>query len=346
MINSSVLEKIILDQSQIFKEKDLGVKRDVDFERYLTTRHITVISGIRRSGKSTLLKQFSRNYPSYYYLNFDDERLVDFAVFDFQTLMVTFQKLFSSKVVLFDEIQNVPKWERFARRIFEEGYKIYLTGSNAKLLSSELATHLTGRYLKLELYPFSFEEFLHFHKVSHQKITSKKEAEILRHFELFLYKGGFPEFVTSEKGEIMGQIFDDIIYRDLIARFKIRETKNFKLLVNYLFSNFTSVVSYNALKNTLGFKSATTVKNYIDFIQESYLVFELFKYDYSLKKQYVSNKKVYVIDNGLRNAVAFSNSPDTGKMLENTVFLELKRRKEEIFYHKEKKNAILLSARV
>ena len=337
MINSSVLEKIILDQSQIFKEKDLGVKRDVDFERYLTTRHITVISGIRRSGKSTLLKQFSRNYPSYYYLNFDDERLVDFAVFDFQTLMVTFQKLFSSKVVLFDEIQNVPKWERFARRIFEEGYKIYLTGSNAKLLSSELATHLTGRYLKLELYPFSFEEFLHFHKVSHQKITSKKEAEILRHFELFLYKGGFPEFVTSEKGEIMGQIFDDIIYRDLIARFKIRETKNFKLLVNYLFSNFTSVVSYNALKNTLGFKSATTVKNYIDFIQESYLVFELFKYDYSLKKQYVSNKKVYVIDNGLRNAVAFSNSPDTGKMLENTVFLELKRRKEEIFYHKEKK---------
>ncbi|MFA6306198.1 MAG: ATP-binding protein [Patescibacteria group bacterium] len=336
MINSSLLEKVIMDQARTFKEKDAGIGRDVDFEQYLKTKHITVISGIRRSGKSTLLKQFSERYSSFYYLNFDDERLIGFSVSDFQTLMVMFQKLFPANVILLDEIQNVPKWERFARRIFEEGYKIYLTGSNAKLLSSELATHLTGRYLKLELYPFSFKEFLSFHNFSYRGLTSKKEAGILRHFEHFIQAGGFPEFVTSGRREIMEQIFEDIVYRDLIARFKIRETKNFKLLVNYVFTNFTGEASYNSIKNILEFKSTTSVKNYIDFIQESYLAFELFKYDYSLKKQYVSNKKIYVIDNGLRNAVAFSNSPDTGKLLENTVFLELKRRGEEIYYYKGK----------
>lgn len=345
MINANFLEKVILDQAQVFQEKEAGFARDLDFEKYFKTKQITVISGIRRSGKSTLLKQFSRHYPSFYYLNFDDERLIDFSVADFQTLMVVFQKLFPAKVILLDEIQNIPAWERFARRIFEEGYKIFITGSNAKLLSSELATHLTGRYLKLELYPFSFKEYLGFRNVldgGPVQMTSKKEAEILRLFDGYLQEGGFPEFVASGQKEVVAQIFEDIIYRDLLARFKIREIKNFKLLVNYIFTNFTSDMSYNAVKNTLGFKSATSVKNYIDFIQESYLAFELFKYDYSLKKQYVSNKKMYVIDNGLRNAAAFSFSEDRGKLLENVVFLELKRRGKDIYYYKDKKECDFL----
>lgn len=345
MINASLLEKVILDQAQVFKEKEAGFARDLDFEKYLKTKQITVISGIRRSGKSTLLKQFSRHYPSFYYLNFDDERLIDFSVADFQSLMVVFQKLFPAKVILLDEIQNIPAWERFVRRIFEEGYKIFITGSNAKLLSSELATHLTGRYFKLELYPFSFKEYIGFHKVFSSvqtQMTSKKEAEILRFFDSYLQEGGFPEFVTSGQKEVVAQIFEDIIYRDLLARFKIREVKNFKLLVNYIFTNFTCEISYNAIKNTLGFKSATSVKNYIDYIQESYLAFEIFKYDYSLKKQYVSNKKMYVIDNGLRNAAAFSFSEDRGKLLENAVFLELKRRGKNVYYYKDKKECDFL----
>lgn len=342
MINSNFLEQVILDQADTFKRKDSGITRDIDFEKHLKTAQITVISGIRRSGKSTLLKQFSQYYPSFYYLNFDDERLVDFSVSDFQTLMITFQKLYPAKVIFLDEIQNVPKWERFVRRIFEEGYKIFLTGSNAKLLSSELATHLTGRYLKLELYPFSFKEFLSFQKITPEKITSEKKAAILKSLDKFLQDGGFPEYVKTQNKEALAQIFEDIIYRDLLSRFKIRETKNFKLLVNYVFSNFTGEISYNSIKNILDFKSATTVKNYVDFVRESYLAFELFKYDHSLKKQYVSNKKVYVIDNGLRNAVAFSISPDSGKLLENAVFLELARRGKEIFYYREKKECDFL----
>lgn len=342
MMNIGFLEKIIIDQSRSFKEKNSGISRNIVFEKYLKTGQITIISGIRRSGKSTLLKQFANHYKNFHYLNFDDERLVDFSVTDFQSLMVAFQKQSTSKIILLDEIQNVPKWERFVRRIFEEGYKIFITGSNARLLGSELTTHLTGRYLKIELYPFSFEEFLIFHKVSFEKIGTKKEAEVLKYFDRYLQSGGFPEFVKSGEMEINKQIFEDIVYRDLLSRFKIRETKNFKMLVNYLFTNVASEISYNSIKNFLGIKSATTVKNYIEFIRESYLAFELFKYDFSLKKQYVSNKKIYVIDNGLRNAVAFSFSKDSGKMLENVAFLELKRRSKDIYYFKEKQECDFL----
>lgn len=342
MINHSRLERIIREQAENFQEKDAGTDRDVNFKKYLKTSRIVVVSGIRRSGKSTLLRQFSRHYEKFYYLNFDDERLVDFSVSDFQNLMLVFQKQFPSKVIFLDEIQNVEKWERFARRIFEEGYKIFITGSNAKLLSSELATHLTGRYCKLELYPFSFKEFLRFKKVEHWLTTTRKEAEIMRNFDSYLEGGGFPEYLKNKNREALNHIFEDIVYRDLLARFKIREVKNFKLLVNYLFTNFTAETSYNSLKKWLGIKSATTVKNYIEFMQESYLVFELLKYDFSLKKQYVSNKKIYVIDNGMRNTAAFSFSKDSGKLLENMVFLELRRRGGEIFYYKGKKECDFL----
>ncbi|MEI7621326.1 MAG: ATP-binding protein [Candidatus Moraniibacteriota bacterium] len=337
MLEIAFLENIIIDQAETFKSKKLGTLRDVDFKQYLKTKQITVISGIRRSGKSVLLKQFSKHYKNFYYLNFDDERLIDFSVTDFQNLMVAFRKQFETKVIFLDEIQNVPKWERFVRRLFEEGYKIFLTGSNAKLLSGELATHLTGRYLKIELYPFSFQEFLRFHDSSFLPKGTKQEVEIQKYFKQYLFGGGFPEFVKTKNAEISRQIFEDIVYRDLLSRFKIRETKNFKLLVNYLFTNVASQTSYNSLKILLNIKSATTVKNYIEFIGESYLAFELMKYDFSLKKQYVSNKKIYAIDNGLRNSVVFSFSEDIGKMLENMVFIELKRRGADIFYFKDKK---------
>lgn len=337
MLEIAFLENIIIDQAETFKSKKLGTLRDVDFKQYLKTKQITVISGIRRSGKSVLLKQFSQHYKKFYYLNFDDERLIDFSVTDFQNLMVAFRKQFETRVLLLDEIQNVPKWERFVRRLFEEGYKIFLTGSNAKLLSGELATHLTGRYLKIELYPFSFQEFLRFHDSSFLPKGTRQEVEIQKYFKQYLFGGGFPEFVKTKNAEINRQIFEDIVYRDLLSRFKIRETKNFKLLVNYLFTNIASQISYNSLKILLNIKSATTVKNYIEFIGESYLAFELMKYDFSLKKQYVSNKKIYAIDNGLRNSVAFAFSEDIGKMLENMVFIELKRRGTEVYYFKDKK---------
>ncbi|MBU4338961.1 ATP-binding protein [Patescibacteria group bacterium] len=342
MIKMALLSEVIEDQLNKFKNRDIGIPRNVEFDKYIKTQQITIISGIRRSGKSTLLAQFSKKFENFYYFNFDDDRIADFALEDFQELMIAFQKLYASKIIFLDEIQNVEGWERFIRRIYDEGYKIFITGSNAKLLSSELATHLTGRYVKIELYPFSFKEFLRFKKVEYGKKTSAAKAEILKYFDEYLKFGGFPDFLKYGDEEFLKRIYNDILYKDLLVRFKIKEVKAFKQLAAFLFTNFTKEVSYNSLKNILGFKSSTSVRNYIDFMQESFLVFELYKYDFSLKKQFISDKKLYVIDNGLRNVISFYFSEDLGKSLENLVFLELKRRGNEIYYYKNKKECDFL----
>lgn len=342
MIKNTLLSEVIEDQLNKFKSKDVGVPRDVDFDKYIRTRQVTVVSGIRRSGKSTLLVQFSKKFENFYYVNFDDDRLADFTVKDFQQLMIVLQKKYQSQIIFLDEIQNITGWERFVRRIHDEGYKIFITGSNAKLLSSELATHLTGRYVKIELFPFSFKEFLRLRNVSYEKKSSAEKARVLKYFEIYLKYGGFPEFLKYDDEEFLKRVYDDILYKDLLVRFKVKEIKAFKQLASFLFTNFTKEVSYNSLKNTLGFKSGTSVKNYIEFMRESFLVFELYKYDYSLKKQFVSDKKIYVIDNGLRNAVAFYFSEDLGRMLENLVFMELKRRGKKLYYFKDKKECDFL----
>jgi len=342
MIKTTLLGEVIEDQLNKFKSKDAGIPRDVDFDKYIKTKQVTVVSGIRRSGKSTLLVQFSRKFENFYYVNFDDDRLADFTVKDFQQLMIILQKKYQSQVIFLDEIQNITGWERFVRRIHDEGYKIFITGSNAKLLSSELATHLTGRYVKIELFPFSFKEFLHLKGIAYEKKSSAIKARVLKYFEIYLKYGGFPEFLKYDDEEFLKRIYDDILYKDLLIRFKVKEIKAFKQLASFLFTNFTKEISYNSLKNTLGFKSGTSVKNYVEFMRESFLVFELYKYDYSLKKQFVSDKKIYVIDNGLRNAVSFYFSEDLGKMLENLVFMELKRRGKEIYYFKDKKECDFL----
>lgn len=342
MIKMALISEVTEDQLSKFKNKDTGLFRDIEFDKYIKTSQITVVSGIRRSGKSTLLAQFSKKFENFYYFNFDDDRIAGFTIEDFQDLMIAFQKLYSSKIIFLDEIQNVEGWERFIRRIYDEGYKIFITGSNAKLLSSELATHLTGRYVKIELYPFSFKEFLQFKKVDYKKKTSAAKAEIMKCFDEYLKTGGFPDFLKYNDDEFLKRIYNDILYKDLLVRFKIKEVKAFKELAAFLFTNFTKEMSYNSLKNILGFKSLTSVKNYIDFMQESFLVFELYKYDFSLKKQFVSDKKAYVIDNGLRNTISFYFSEDSGKLLENLVFLELKRRGSEIYYYKNKKECDFL----
>ncbi len=338
----SLLQEVVADQLKSFKLKNIGVIRNISFKKYTKTKQIVVISGIRRSGKSTLLAQFSKKYKNFYYINFDDERLIDFSVDDFKDLMLVFQKLYSSKIILLDEIQNIDKWERFVRRIHEEGYKIFITGSNAKLLSTELTTHLTGRYVKIELFPFSFKEFLNYSNINYQKKDSPTKVKIIKKFDYYLKNGGFPDFIKYKDKEFLQRLYEDILYKDLLIRFKIKETKLFKQLASFLFTNFTKEISYNSLKNSLGFKSVTSVKNYVEFMSESFLIFELYKYDYSLKKQFVSDKKIYTIDNGLRNIIAFSISKDQGRMLENLVFLELKRRNKEIYYYKGKKECDFL----
>jgi uncharacterized protein len=332
----SLLQLVVNEQHEYYKTRDTGIHRNIEFKDYIETSRIVIISGIRRCGKSTLMLQMAKNFPDFHYVTFDDERLINFIVDDFQDLITILHKRSASKVLFFDEIQNIPLWERFVRRIHDQGYKLFLTGSNANLLSSELATHLTGRYLKIELFPFSFFEIIRSKNIDYKNITTQKKALILSIFDQYIENGGFPEWYNSQNKELLQRIYEDIIYRDVIARYKIQEIKSLKQLSQFLMTNLAKEFSYQSIAKTIQIKSTSSVKNYVEFLESVYLLFEIFKYDYSLKKQYVSNKKIYTIDMGLRNVVSFKHSSDLGRLLENLVFLELKRRQKTIFFHKEK----------
>jgi predicted AAA+ superfamily ATPase len=346
MIDLSTLETTIFEQRELFAKENNFVPRLVNQQECVDTEQIVVISGVRRSGKSVLLRQFAENFADYRYMNFEDERLINFEVGDFANLMLLWQKQGDFRTIFLDEIQNVPQWERFVRRIFNEGYKIFITGSNSKLLSGELATHLTGRHKTIELFPFSFAEFLMLRQIPFQNIkTTADKARLLAAFDEYLSGGGFPYYCKTGERDFLTLLYNNILYKDVLFRFAIREKRTFREVANFAMTNVSKEFSYENIAKTLKIKTNTTVKNYLENMEEAYLVFTLPKYDFSLKKQYTSNKKVYVIDNGLRNNVAFHFLDDNGKLLENAVFLELKRRGGDIYFHKDKRECDFLVQR-
>jgi predicted AAA+ superfamily ATPase len=342
-MNLLTLETVVFEQKELFLKEDRTIPRNINFNQYIDTELIIVISGVRRTGKSTLLRQFASHYTDFRYLNFDDERLISFEVDDFANLMLLWQKQGNFNTIFLDEVQNVPQWERFVRRIFNEGYKIFITGSNSKLLSGELGTHLTGRHKIIELFPFSFSELLILKQIdySHIKTTTQKAA-LLAAFDEYLFEGGFPYYSKTREKDFLILLYDNILFKDVLFRFAIREKRTFRELANYALTNIGKEFSYKNISQILNIKSISTVKNYLDNMEDAYLIFTLQKFDFSLKKQYTSNKKMYVIDNGLRNNVAFCFSDDKGRLLENIVFLELKRRGGNLFFHKDKKECDFL----
>jgi len=336
-MEKNIIGQIILEQKKIFNRDINIIPREIP-KNIVNSPKIIVITGVRRSGKSTLLRQLSKNYTQFNYINFEDERLIDFTYHDFNTLLEVFLGLHpKSKIFFFDEIQEIKGWEKFVRRLFTEGYKLYVTGSNATLLSSEIATSITGRNLKIELYPFSFKEYLSYHNTSIKKIfTTKEKAMISKQSTDYIQFGGFPEILQSKDFEELNQIYQDIIIKDLLVRRKIRDSKDFRELSLFLLSNISKKISYNNLKELLEFSNTSKVKNYVDFLCEAYIFFTITRYDTSLKKQMVNKKKVYAIDTGIVNAVSFQFSENKGRLLENAVFLELKRRYKDIYYFEDK----------
>ncbi len=336
-MDKSKLEIVILEQRGELGQKRDVIERKID-EDFLKSKKIVVISGVRRSGKSTLLRQISKNLDGFYYFSFEDERLLNFDSSDFNVLLELFQMIYGEqKTFLFDEIQEIVGWEKFVSRLFRLGYKVFVTGSNAKLLSSELATHLTGRHLVLRMYPFSFREFLIWKKFSIKRVyLTKEKAVLMRYFRDFMHWGGFPEIIQSADTREFDQLYQDILIKDLLVRFRVKETKAFRELAFFYLSNIGVRISYNNLKNILKFNSVSTVKNYSEYLESSYLTFFLSKFDYSIKKQIINDKKVYSIDTGLVHNIAFSFSANSGRYLENIIFLELKRREQEIYYFAQK----------
>ena len=343
------IRTLLIEQREEFLKKDLGVERTKlqDIGNYIHTPHTVIISGLRRAGKSTLLAQIARKYypkNDFFFVNFEDERFLAFNATEFTKLHELLIELFGNqKVLMFDEIQNIAGWERFVRRMEDSGYKFYITGSNASLLSSELGTRLTGRYLPVDLTPFSFEEFLIFNGIqipNTKFFTTVQRGEAKKVFSEYLQKGGIPDALKYPDIDWHKTLYDDILYRDVATRYKITDVKALKELSFYLLSNIASLVSYNKLKELLKLGSVNTVTNYIEYLQTSWLIFAVNRYAFSVKQQQIANKKIYCIDTGLVKSVAFSFSENKGKLLEieNLVFLALRSFNEEIYYYKTEKD--------
>ena len=343
MLSKELLKELLLEQQQKIKKStsEHFIKRDrLDkVKEFIDVRHAIVITGIRRSGKSVFLSQIINNfYDKYYYVNFEDERLADFNLSDFNKLYETCLEIFgSTKVFFLDEVQNISGWEKWVRRMYEDNFKFFITGSNAKLLSRELATLLTGRHLQFSIYPFSFGEFLKFQGLDFDKndiYLTEKRAIILRHFSKYLKTGGFPEYLKYQKIEILQEYFNNIIDRDIVERYKVSNIKQIKELARYLITNTGNLTTYNKLKKLTELKSVNTVIKYLSYLENAYILFKVPYFSYSLKKQIMNPFKVYAIDAGLRGAVSFTFSRDIGRIYETVVAIELKRRNEEIYYWK------------
>lgn len=345
-MDKNALREIVLEQKQNIFSKDKSVLREMlaKIERNIKLPHSIVITGMRRVGKSTLLFQIIKYLKNnkLYYFNFEDERLINFSESNFNDLYEILLEFFGDqKTFFFDEIQNIFGWENFIRRMQDRGFKFFLTGSNASMLSRELGSKLTGRYISYELYPFSFKEFLDFKNYKLSKnpfFRTKERAKLKFYFNKYLREGGMPEYLKYNNREILKKLYEDILYRDIVARYDIKEVKSLRELALYYFSNLSSLISFNKLKESLKLGSVNTVKNYTDYFENSFLFFAVNIFSYKLTQQFIAPKKIYCIDNGLAEAVAFNFSKNTGRYLENLVFVELKRRGKEIFYYKTKNN--------
>ena len=331
-----LLKDIIIDQKSFLPSKKTIIRSFP--EKYLNNEEIIIISGVRRCGKSVLLQQILDRHPQKdYFFNFDDDRLGNFTVENFQQLYEVFIELYGEQnYFYFDEIQNIAGWEHFAKRLYNSGKKVFITGSNARMLSKELGTYLTGCYIAIELYPFSFSEFLDFREQQHllgDISGTIARGEIQSAFNDYLKQGGFPIYLRSEDGIVLKTLYDNILYKDVMVRNQIVNEREVKELVYYTVSNIGKPLTYTSLAKVIGVKNPTTVKNYLEYIENTYLLFSLSKLDYSVKAQLRNPKKVYAIDNALVSRLGFHFSGEEGRLLENMVYIELRRRGGEIFYH-------------
>ncbi|RLD41102.1 MAG: ATP-binding protein [Bacteroidetes bacterium] len=286
----------------------------------------TIITGVRRCGKSTLLQQLLHNkFPKAIFFNFEDIRLTGFEAIDFMRFHNEIVKR-EIEVLFLDEIQLVSGWEVYVNQLLREGYKVFVTGSNASMLSKELGTNLTGRHLSVELFPFDYNEYLTLKQLPNSAESAKQ----------YIFDGGFPEYLKTGNGMILTQLLNDIITRDIAVRYSVKNVNSLKALVLYLLSNVGKPVSANKLKGLFGIKSVATITEFFSYMQDAYLLQFLPQFSYSIKAQIRNPKKVYAIDTGMVNEISSSFSMDLGRKLENVVYLHLRRIYKELFFYKNK----------
>lgn len=332
-MNYMVKEILIAQKQELDKKlKELYIERTANLKK-LEAPLIKVIIGPRRAGKSFFALHFLNKKGNFGYVNFDDEKLIEVENYD--TILEAMNTVYNNpEFVLFDEIQNLPKWELFVNRLHRKNLNIIVTGSNSKLLSKELATHLTGRHFLITIFPFSFKEYLELEK---KELTSPQIKEKLYKY---LISGGYPEPLIRniDYKEYLTSLLSSTIYKDIVKRYKIRFPQGIEDLAFYLMSNIANEYSYTNLAKMTKINSVHTIQKYLGYLEEAFIFFSINKFSNKVKEQITSNKKIYCIDNGFVHAKAFKLSPDFGKLYENAVALELKKKELNneinIFYWK------------
>ncbi|MFV0346663.1 MAG: ATP-binding protein [Bacteroidales bacterium] len=326
MIRQDEIAFVIDSQRDILLKQDLGFTRDALSHIPVADSFATIITGIRRCGKSTLLLQLlHRDYKGAMYLNFEDIRLSGFELDDFNRIHKEVKRR-EIEAIFFDEIQIIEGWEKYINQVLREGYKVFISGSNASMLSVELGTHLTGRHLSMELFSFSYSEFIRY-----KSINNGEEAVMA-----YLKAGGIPEYVKTGIPNILSTLVDDILMRDIAVRHSIRNITSLRQLTVFLISNIANPISASRLAGMFGIKSPTSFLEYFSFLKDAYLLDFIPMYSHSLKVQARNPNKVYVMDMGLYTENAISTSENMGRRLENLVFLHLRRKYQQIFYYKNR----------
>lgn len=347
-MNVEELKSVIVSQRQqmeeLFQQEEI-IDREIGLEnvRYLLSHpNILAILGVRRSGKSVFTWLLLRD-KKFGYINFFDERLASLRSDELSKIVQAFSELYSeTNYFILDEIQIVQGWERFVSRL-RTSKRIVITGSNSALLSGDLSSFITGRHSDIVLFPFSFREIL---KTKGVKLGvdwyqyDDKISAVKRFLEDFLIKGGFPE-VQKFGSRILQGIYRDIVENDVILQHKIRNKEAIRSLSLYLASNICKEISFEKLTGYLSIKNGHTVAKYIRYLEESYMFFILQRFSFKLKEQFIAPRKIYIIDTGIAESVAFRVSPDRGRQMENIVFVELMRRNlylalnQELYYWKD-----------
>jgi predicted AAA+ superfamily ATPase len=326
MLRQEEISNVIDVQCVEFLREDTGFQREMLPQIPVAPSFATIITGIRRSGKSTLLLQLLRQkYETAVYLHFDDIRLAAFETGDFVRLHNEITKR-GIKVLFFDEIQLIQGWELYVNQLLRERYTVFITGSNASMLSVEMGTHLTGRHLSVELFPFSYTEYIHF--LNKENNPAAVEA--------YLHSGGIPEYLKTPISSILNTLIDDILWRDIAVRHSVRDIASLRQLTVFLLTNIGSTVTANKLTGMFGIKSPSTFLEYFSYLKDAYLFDFVPLFSYSLKVQARNPKKVYTMDLGLYSQNALSTSENSGRCLENLVFLHLRRKYKDIFYFQAK----------
>lgn len=336
------MKTIILNQrkvrDELMSQTYLTRRNSQDVDVLLSSHLIKLITGPRRVGKSTqaLLMLREKNFA---YLNFDSQALLD--AWDADLVVRMLDEVYPGyEYILLDEVQNLEAWDMWVSELYRMGKNMVITGSNAKMLSSEMATVLTGKYLQIEMLPFSLEEFFDWNKLALYALQPEHMTEASVLVDDYLRNGGYPEAVASRQlaRSYLDTLFDSIIWKDVAKRHNVRNITDLNDLAIYLVSNFCNPVSANDLTIELGFSSVNTTKKYMDYLHEPYLFYYLPRYNNKLKLMKKAARKVYVVDNGFVASKAFALSENLGRLLENQVFVELIRRgynpEKTMFYYR------------